>query len=316
MSAEDANDFDPQVINFIIVSSYIVKEKELRQKELMKMMSVTESDIGWSWFATFMLVHFFTATFAAVVSLSIYENSDSLLLWIFWMLTFIALIAMSMAISSLSTKSVRGVLIGLLIFFSGYILSSVFAFDEANIGLIQLISLHPIAAFAFGLNQMGSLESAGIGLTFDSISSSENQSGYSFQNTLQVLMFDCILWGVLTWYLNRVIKPDFGQALPFYFPFSLNYWSPSKKHAPLDDTTGADKASMGGIPYEPVGDTLKRQTTEGKSIEIHNLRKKFGDKYAVDGLSLSMYSGQITALLGHNGKFNKQLGREKSKMDC
>lgn len=31
----------------------IVLEKELRQKELMKMMSVTELDIGWSWFTSF-----------------------------------------------------------------------------------------------------------------------------------------------------------------------------------------------------------------------------------------------------------------------
>ena len=40
----------------------IVQEKELRQKELMKMMSVTESDLGWSWFLTFFLFHIITAT--------------------------------------------------------------------------------------------------------------------------------------------------------------------------------------------------------------------------------------------------------------
>lgn len=40
-------------------------------------------------------------------------------------------------------------------------------------------------------------------------------------------------------------------------------------------------------------------------MEINNLVKYFntntGRKYAVDGLSLTMYQGQITALLGHNG---------------
>jgi ABC-type uncharacterized transport system ATPase subunit len=62
-----------------------------------------------------------------------------------------------------------------------------------------------------------------------------------------------------------------------------------------------DEAAVAGSPFEPVSDALKKQGAEGKNIEIHGLRKTFGEKIAVDGLSLSMYSGQITALLGHNG---------------
>ena len=69
----------------------------------------------------------------------------------------------------------------------------------------------------------------------------------------------------------------------------------------MSDLSVADKVSQTGIPYEEVSDALKRQADEGKSIEIHDLRKAFGDKSAVDGLNLSMYNGQITALLGHNG---------------
>jgi ABC-type multidrug transport system ATPase subunit len=69
----------------------------------------------------------------------------------------------------------------------------------------------------------------------------------------------------------------------------------------VSETAVADKVAMSGIPYEPVSDVLKRQSADGKSIEIHDLRKVFGEKAAVDGLNLSIYSGQITALLGHNG---------------
>lgn len=37
-------------------------------------------------------------------------------------------------------------------------------------------------------------------------------------------------------------------------------------------------------------------------IKIENLRKKYGSgKVAVDGVTLDIYEGQITALLGHNG---------------
>lgn len=36
-------------------------------------------------------------------------------------------------------------------------------------------------------------------------------------------------------------------------------------------------------------------------VAIQNLKKIFGKKRAVDGISLKVYEGQITALLGHNG---------------
>jgi ATP-binding cassette, subfamily A (ABC1), member 3 len=36
-------------------------------------------------------------------------------------------------------------------------------------------------------------------------------------------------------------------------------------------------------------------------LKIRELRKEFGDKVAVNNLSMTMYSGQIFALLGHNG---------------
>lgn len=36
-------------------------------------------------------------------------------------------------------------------------------------------------------------------------------------------------------------------------------------------------------------------------LEIKNLTKKFGEKIAVDNLSLKVEAGQICAFIGHNG---------------
>jgi ATP-binding cassette, subfamily A (ABC1), member 3 len=287
------------------IISYLCKEKELRQKELMKMMSVTESDIGGSWFCTFMIVNFISATLSAIISSSLFEKADGSVLWIFWMLTMISITTFCMAIASLTSKAIRGVLVGLLTTFGGVFLTIALDATTKSVGLTQLVSLIPITAFSYGISQIALLEDKGVGLTLDSINLSENKSGYSFQNTLNMLLLDCILWGVVSWYLNRVIKPDYGQALPLHFPFTAKYWCPGSVHAPVSDTTVAEKVGQTGIPYEQVGDTLKRQADEGKSIEIHDLCKTFGDKSAVDGLNLSMYNGQITALLGHNGGFSQ-----------
>ena len=56
---------------------------------------------------------------------------------------------------------------------------------------------------------------------------------------------------------------------------------------------------------ERVPDNLAQQIRDGKCIFVRGLQKSFntntGIKHAVDNLNLTMYSGQITALLGHNG---------------
>lgn len=54
-----------------------------------------------------------------------------------------------------------------------------------------------------------------------------------------------------------------------------------------------------------VPDALGRQVRDGQCVHIRGLLREFktptGIKKAVDDLSLTMYTGQITALLGHNG---------------
>ena len=58
-----------------------------------------------------------------------------------------------------------------------------------------------------------------------------------------------------------------------------------------------EEENHSSVPFEVVD----RRSGEGDDIVIRNLRKTFGKKHAVDGLSLTMYTGHVTALLGHNG---------------
>ncbi len=267
------------------------------------MMGVSEADIGWSWFWTFFVLHILTASAATGVSVTLYTSSNALLMWIFWMLTFLSFVVFSMLVASLTSKATRGVIVGLLIFFVGVFLPIAQDPQSGSKGAVSAISLHPVAAFSYGLSVIGTLEDDGVGLQYSTLSGSDSPSGYSFNNCLASLIIDSILWGLVTFYLNRVIRPDYGQALPLWFIFSPTYWCPGSaragKHEDGDDANNGDER---GIPNEPVGQALLRQKADGQNIEVYNLRKVFGEKAAVDGLTLSMYSGQITALLGHNGE--------------
>lgn len=284
---------------------YMTREKELRQKELMKMMSVTEANINWAWFVTFASLHLVTATLVTVVTIELYggySKNELAILWEFWIFVFTSTITFSMAVSSLASKATRGVLFGLLLFFVGYFVTSSVDYESRSLDILTLVSLHPVAALSYGLQEIGRLGDIGAGVTYDSYDTTDNPSGYTLRTAMDLLAVDTVLWGILTWYLNRVIRPDYGQALPPWFPFTKAYWFPhsASTAAALSTVEDAD-CNPESVPLEPVGKSLQSQSDAGQNIIIRGLTKVFGDHKAVDNLNLTMYNGQITALLGHNG---------------
>lgn len=282
------------------ITRSIVLEKELRQKELMKMMSVKEADIGWSWFLSFVLVHIPTVGGTTAVSVALFSNSSPVLLLIFWVLFFVSMIVFSFFLAAFFSKASRATLVSLLVFFAGYFVTQLADFQTGSAGTIAAASLHPIGAFTYGLAEIGRLEDAGVGLNFDVIGTTDSPSGYTFQNTMQNFVFDCVFWGLLSWYANRVVSSEYGRPQPLYFPFTLAYWFPGKAKQSKEGSYEGHKYNE-GVPVEEVSNTLKDQIADGKSIEVCGLSKEFGDKTAVDRLSMSLFKGQITALLGHNG---------------
>lgn len=280
--------------------SYVTQEKELRQKELLKMMGVTDLEIGLSWFLSFWCLHLFTGFFVTLISANLFENSSFLLLFVFWELCFLGFVVLSLLVATLASKATRAVLIGLLFVFGGFFLTLAVDIETGSAGTITLLSLHPVTAMSYALLEVGRLENLGIGLNGDTMTSTDAPSGYTFASAYGNLILSNLFMGLFTWYLNRVIAPDYGQAQPIYFPFSRAYWLP---HSTLDtESTEVDRASIDeNVPIEPVTDNLKQQVKDGEAIEIKNLRKDFGEKVAVDGLDLTMYKGQISCLLGHNG---------------
>lgn len=150
---------------------------------------------------------------------------------------------------------------------------------------------------------MGYLEDSGVGVQTTTVTASEFPTGYTFASSLSMLLFDSILWGIASWYLNRVLVGDYGTSRKWYFPLQRQYWCPSGVVLQEQQQQPSTTPGNADVPVESISETMKKQQRSRKnlSVHIHGLRKQFGEKTAVDGLDLSMYSGQITALLGHNG---------------
>ncbi|CAM9298751.1 unnamed protein product, partial [Hapterophycus canaliculatus] len=124
-----------------------------------------------------------------------------------------------------------------------------------------------------------------------------------------MFIIDVFLYAVLAWYATNVLPSQWGTARKPWFIFTKSFWLSGVANrealAKSSETLGHDE-SEGRPSVEGVSDELRSQVAAGQCVAIRGLTKVYkssvgGSKLAVDELDLTMYSGQITALLGHNG---------------
>lgn len=102
------------------------------------------------------------------------------------------------------------------------------------------------------------------------------------------LIFSCFFYGTIVWYFDvyRVYKSQTNER--YQGGEDDAYDNPA-----FDDPDAEEANRAKYFEAEPKKLRVGIQTT--------NLRKEFAEKVAVKGVSLNVYHGQITCLLGHNG---------------
>ena len=111
----------------------------------------------------------------------------------------------------------------------------------------------------------------------------------------------------------QVWPTEFGTQKKWNFLFEKSYWykegktfgSPYKIVASNQSSSPAAEENSQYAHIEEVPASLQAQIQNKVCVDVQGLFKQFnttnGVKVAVDRLNLTMFQGQITALLGHNG---------------
>ncbi|KAJ7372623.1 ATP-binding cassette sub- A member 5 [Desmophyllum pertusum] len=118
-----------------------------------------------------------------------------------------------------------------------------------------------------------------------------------------MLIVDTILYFLLALYFDAVIPAEYGQRRPPYFIFMPSFWKS------LFSAKGKNKGPTRQLSarVQEASDDVEAMPADmhgNEAISIHKLRKVFHGKeevVAVDGVSMDIYEGHVTALLGHNG---------------
>uniref|UniRef100_A0A8C9STH1 P-type phospholipid transporter n=1 Tax=Scleropages formosus TaxID=113540 RepID=A0A8C9STH1_SCLFO len=207
----------------------LVLEKELRMKETLKAMGVTNGVIWAAWFIdSFLIMSASTALLTAIIMIGkVLNYSDPLLLFLFLLSFTIVTIVQCFLMSVFFNKANLAAACSGIVYFTLY-LPHVLCFawqDHITKDMKILVSLLSQVAFGFGTEYLSRYEEQGLGLQWDNIQSSPlERDEFSFHISIQMMWFDTFLYGILAWYLDNVFPGQYGIGRPFYFPLQLSYW--------------------------------------------------------------------------------------------
>ncbi|XP_075792680.1 retinal-specific phospholipid-transporting ATPase ABCA4 [Pelodiscus sinensis] len=297
----------------MIVKS-IVLEKEMKLKEAMKNRGVSNGVIWYTWFLdSFIMMAVSVCLLTALITCGeVLHYSNPLILFLFLLTFTTATIMQCFLLSTFFSKANLAAACSGVIYFTLYLPHIIcFAWqDRMTINLKIMASLLSPVAFGFGTEYLSRYEEQGIGLQWDNIRSSPLEGDeYSFFFSMEMMFFDALLYGLLTWYLESVFPGEYGIPRSWYFPLQKSYWLGSGH--PNAEKTATEK--IGNMTEEADNpEKLEEKITTFfepeppdliPGVSIHNLVKIFAGrpKPAVDGMTVTFYEGQITAFLGHNG---------------
>jgi len=283
----------------------IVGEKELRLREGMQMMGL-DSNMYWlSWFVSHVGTLFITMVCVTLVGMYPFEYTNAGLQFVFLCFWSIALVNWCYFLSCFFQRSqIASIAVSLLFVCS---LAPAIAVDisypNGNVGWV-LVMLHPGCAVYFWGQVLAQWELGNLGVTGDTVNDSIlDEFHFSANTVLGMTIFDAFLYALLAWYFDKVVPGQFGTTYPLWFPFTREYWEETGllQKAQKSGAEGQDVEAGDPSSNDPNVEPLTADMERSAAIVVKNLRKTFGTVVAVDGLSFSFASDQVSCLLGHNG---------------
>ncbi|XP_071958195.1 phospholipid-transporting ATPase ABCA3-like [Antedon mediterranea] len=296
------------IFAFIYSAGTIVKElvieKETRLKESMKMMGLANWIHWLAWFVktySFLLISIILIVILFKAG-KIFEYSNGFILLLYFMCWAFANTMWNFMISVFFSRSRLGFIFGLLLWYLSYLPLQFLDYTKTSASLKTFSSLLPNTNMGFAMNIISRFEIREEGIQWSNFGETPSP-GDSFNLGVCFLMLivDSIIFFLIMWYVEQVFPGKYGIPQPIYFPFQRSYW-----FGPSLNEIDVCRNDEGGFSMDRI---ISKNHEESPNLEvgidIKKLRKVYhssvGKKLAVDDLSLKMYKGQITSLLGHNG---------------
>uniref|UniRef100_A0A4W2DPR4 ABC transporter domain-containing protein n=1 Tax=Bos indicus x Bos taurus TaxID=30522 RepID=A0A4W2DPR4_BOBOX len=290
--------FSPTVLSII---RSIVWEKEKRLKEYQLTIGLKSWMIWAAYFFTFFFFYIFIVSMICVLLFifndPVFYYSDYSFIFVFLMCYAIASIFFGFMVSTFFNKARLAASAGSFIYFVSFFPFNSIAQYYGRINLTMKVAacLSPNIALALGIKLLVKFETKQTGVNWNKIwTPATLEDNLTFGHMMGMLVIDAFLYGLVTWYIEAVFPGQYGMPQPWYFFLMHSYWFSKprikiKKEEMNDSVITQNKY----FEAEPTGLVA--------GIKIKHLYKELGDKVVINNMSLNLYKGQITILLGQNG---------------
>ncbi|ESO05673.1 hypothetical protein HELRODRAFT_156842 [Helobdella robusta] len=283
-----------------IIVKDIVKEKELKLSEFIKIMGLGS---GIQWLAWFL--HFFLLVLIPIFLLcfllkfgDLLPNASFSLLFVLMMFFMIALITQCFMYSVFFSRSNTAAAFSAICYFVLFLPYRLCqSFQDSMPFASKLIACFSFtSAFGFACSYSAKYEALGEGIQWSNIfRSPEVNDKFNFGFCLLMIMVDIILHTVVTLYVDAVFPGNYGIAKPWYFPVEWIFMFRKNKNNSSSIRNAIDMDELTQISNE-----LKVNNLD-VGVSIVNLVKKFKKFVAVNNLNAEFYKNHVTGFLGHNG---------------
>ncbi|GET86725.1 abc transporter, putative [Leishmania tarentolae] len=270
----------------------IVLEKELRIREAILIMGLSNTSLHLSWFVTYSLQYLVECICMTILmKVTFVPSSDAFVLFLTFYLFTITTIPLSGLIAVFFSKARLASMLTPLIYF--VLLVPTFASSSIPVNAIIGMCVLSPTAFAVTVTNILSLE-VSTGFRPHDI---ENTALAPKSSMVYIILgADFVLYYVLMLYLDAVLPKDWGTPKhPLFFIIDPVRWCTGSSTRVLEG--GADGRAENGV-FEDVANN-------DATVQIVALRKQYsrGGKtfVAVNNLYWSMNGKEISVLLGHNG---------------
>ncbi|XP_030643482.1 ATP-binding cassette sub-family A member 12 [Chanos chanos] len=309
------------VANFV---RKLVHERELRLHEYMKMMGVNPISHFFAWFiesAVFLLV---TIVFITLILKfgGILANSDSSLVFIYLCDYGLSVLAMSYLVSAFFDRTniagLSGCMIYIVCFFPFIVIVSME--ESLSFSVKSALSLFAPTCFSYASQYISRYEKLEEGIQWSNMYTSPlSGDTSSFGWLCWLLLIDSLIYFLVGVYVRMVFPGKYGIPAPWYFPVTPSFWADlfgCCKKAPKSTSRGLffsnimqESQANGEGKGKGKGKGKGGFTSHGEEefsglpvgVSLHGLTKAYGNRNAVDHLTLAFYEGHVTSLLGHNG---------------
>ena len=317
----------------------LIKEKESRSKEIMKMMGLNELNYFLSYFVLYFIINMIYSLFNAIIISYSMTYLTTSFLFLFFLLYGLVIYSLVFFFQSFLEKTAISIILSLIIYSIQYFLFLIFQGNSISKGIKYLIGiLFPPIAMQLGVNVFCNFE-----INYKEMGNEINLNYSNFAIKDMYIIFFCnfIIYMFFGFYLQNVLPQKFGISQPLYFLFTKEYWGLVYK----DSEELIEENNIKNMRFVEIYNNqndkynynimnsesnlnykkqkIKNENTNSTDIinndyfeqtkkydnydvnndvlDIKNITKSFGGKIVLNNLSFKLYRNEIFVLLGHNG---------------